>query len=68
MTDETNDGLGALAHENAETKKVALFPETAKSEHEWEQRAIEMHGNQQTIQLEAKPIENVLRARIARAD
>ena len=50
-------------HENSETGEVALFPETAKSEHEWEARALAMHEKQKTIRLVEKPEENALAAR-----
>jgi hypothetical protein len=74
MTEQT-DGLERLAevlarkrsgwhwHENSETGQVALFPETAKSEHEWETRATLMHDRQKTIRLDEKPVENALAAR-----
>ena len=50
-------------HEHSETGEVSLFPETAKSEHEWEARARAMHERQKTIRLDAKPEENALAAR-----
>lgn len=37
---------------------IAVLPMQAQDEGAWEQRALEMHGNQQVIELEAKPTEN----------
>lgn len=79
---EQIDGLAGLAdrlaimrsgwfrHVNAETGEFALFPYTAKSEAEWEQRALAMHEAQEPIRLDAKPEENTLaaRKRIMRGD
>ena len=79
---EQIDGLAGLAeqlsrkrsgwiwHENPETGALALFPETAKNEAEWERRALDMHEAQETIRLEAKPEVNTLaeRKRIIRGD
>jgi len=79
---EQIDGLAGLAeqllrkrsgwiwHENPETGALALFPETAKNEAEFEQRALDMHEAQETIRLEAKPEVNTLaeRKRIIRGD
>lgn len=81
MTEQI-DGLAALANElfwrrsdwhrhvNAETGALALFPKTAKDVDEWEQRALAMHAQQETIRLDAKPEENTLaaRKRIMRGD
>ena len=48
---------------------VAIMPMQAKDETAWEQRAVEMHGNQQVITLEEKPKENNLaRAKMTRSD
>lgn len=57
-------------HENSETGALAIFPKTAKSESEWEARALLMHDQQVTIRLESKPLENqmALRKRLARGD
>lgn len=52
---------------NPENGNFALFPETAKSESAWEQRAIQMHENQVPIRIEPKPQENAMR-RIVRGD
>lgn len=46
---------------------IAVLPMTAQSDEAWEQRALEMHDSQQTITLEAKPIENTL-TRVQRGD
>lgn len=46
---------------------IAVLPMTATSDEAWEQRALEMHGGQKTITLEAKPVENNM-ARITRGD
>lgn len=46
---------------------VAVLPMTAPSDEQWEQRAVEMHGNQKVITIEAKPVENTL-ARVQRGD
>ena len=54
-------------HENPETGAVFLIPETAKNEAEWEQRALLMHSKQETITIEAKPVENQMN-RIVRGD
>ena len=54
-------------HENPVTGAVALFPETAKNEAEWESRALAMHAEQEAITLPPKPRENAL-SRIVRAD
>ncbi len=52
------------------TGALALFPKTAKDVDEWEQRALAMHAQQETIRLDAKPEENTLaaRKRIMRGD
>ena len=55
-------------HENPETGAVALFPETAKNEAEWETRALLMHASQEAITLAPKPLENTLAQRVVRAD
>ena len=82
MTDENSDGLsglvhalairrsGYIRHENAETGAIVFFPEMAKSEHEWEARALEMHNAQIPVVLERKAEENVLanRVRVIRGD
>ena len=80
MTEQNDDGLDALSdelailrsdwdwHFNPETGALAcIIPKTAKSEDEWEQRALEMHSAQRTIVPSPKPRENAL-SRIARAD
>lgn len=46
---------------------VAVLPMTAKNEDQWEQRALEMHQEQDIITLEDKPTENVLE-RMTRGD
>jgi len=46
---------------------IAVLPMTAQSDEAWEQRALEMHGGQKTITLEAKPVENNL-DRVKRGD
>lgn len=46
---------------------IAVLPMTATSDEAWEQRALEMHGDQKTITLEAKPVENNM-ARVTRGD
>ena len=82
MTEQISDGLAALTEQlrrqrsgwfwvdNPETGGFALFPNTAKNEAEWEQRALAMHNAQETIRLAAKPTENTLEARkgIVRGD
>lgn len=50
---------------------VAVMPMQAPDEGAWEQRAIEMHGDQTLIQLEEKPKENLMiqaRAKVTRSD
>jgi hypothetical protein len=42
---------------------VAVLPMQAKNEEAWEQRAIDMHGDQSLIVLEDKPVENTLEKR-----
>ena len=54
-------------HENPETGAVVLFPETAKNEAEWEQRALLMHREQVSLTLKPKPSENTM-TRIERGD
>ena len=54
-------------HENPVTGAVVLFPETAKNEAEWEQRALLMHASQEIIRLQPKPLENTM-TRIKRGD
>lgn len=39
---------------------VAVLPMTAQNEDDWERRAVEMHAGQDTIELEAKVVENNL--------
>lgn len=46
---------------------IAVLPMTAKNEEQWEQRAIEMHGGQKALTLEAKPTENNMN-RVQRSD
>lgn len=46
---------------------IAVLPMTAKSDEQWEQRAVLMHSEQKTITIEAKPVENQM-ARIKRGD
>lgn len=46
---------------------IAVLPMTAKSEDQWEKRALLMHDEQKTITIEAKPVENQM-ARIKRGD
>ena len=46
---------------------IAVLPMTAKNDDEWEKRALEMHGNQQVITLEAKPQQNHLQ-KMTRSD
>lgn len=46
---------------------IAVLPMTAQSEDQWEQRALLMHSKQETITIEAKPVENQM-ARIQRGD
>lgn len=46
---------------------IAVLPMTAQSEDQWEQRALLMHSKQETITIEAKPVENQM-ARIKRGD
>lgn len=46
---------------------IAVLPMTAPSDEQWEQRAVNMHDNQKTITIEAKPVENTL-ARVQRGD
>jgi hypothetical protein len=41
----------------------AVVPDTAKSEEDWESRAVEMHQNQKVITLEDKPTENHFKGR-----
>ena len=76
---EQIDGLAGLAeqllrkrsgwiwHENPETGALALFPETAKNEAEWERRALAQNAEAEAMEranrLEAKPEENALAAR-----
>ena len=55
-------------HENPETGAVALFPETAKNEAEWEARALLMHAEQTPVTLAPKPRGNTLAERVVRAD
>ena len=54
-------------HENPVTGAVALFPETAKNEAEWEARALLMHREQVSLTLKPKPVENTM-TRIERGD
>lgn len=42
---------------------IAVLPMQAQDENAWEQRAIEMHGEQKVIELEAKPVENTYAGR-----
>ena len=53
---------------NPETGAMALFPETAKDVDAWEQRADMMHRAQEPVTLKPKPLENILAARVVRAD
>jgi hypothetical protein len=46
---------------------VAVLPMTAKSEEDWEARAVEMHGNQTLVEVEAKVEENEL-IKVTRGD
>ncbi len=46
---------------------VAVLPMTAVNEDEWEKRAVEMHSNQEVIELEAKDVTNHME-RIQRGD
>ncbi len=46
---------------------IAVLPMTAQNDDQWEQRAVLMHGEQKTITIEAKPVENQM-ARIKRSD
>lgn len=46
---------------------IAVLPMTAQSEEVWEQSAAQMHGQQKTIVIEAKPVENHM-TRIKRSD
>jgi hypothetical protein len=46
---------------------IAVLPMTAPDEGSWEKRAVDMHSNQVTIDVEAKPVENNL-SRITRGD
>ncbi len=75
MTDNIDDLMSDLywldsgfhRHVNSETGAMAIFPETAKSEHDWEARALAMHENQRTIIPAPKPRENAM-TRITRGD
>ena len=75
MTDNIDDlmadlywlGSGWHRHVNPETGAVALFPETAKDDDQWQARAIQMHAAQVPVTLAPKPLENAMR-RIVRAD
>ena len=69
--------MGALArkngpwiwHENPETGDLAVFPKTAKSDQEWEVRALLMHSEQEMITIEDKPTQNEFaRQRMVRGD
>lgn len=46
---------------------IAVLPMTAKNDDDWEARAVNMHGSQTVIELEAKPVENTLK-RVTRGD
>lgn len=50
---------------------VAIMPMQAKDDNDWESRAIQMHGDQEVITLEAKPKENLMiqaKASVQRSD
>jgi hypothetical protein len=46
---------------------VAILPIQAKSDDDWEKRAVTMHSNQTVIELDAKPVENT-RLSVKRGD
>jgi len=46
---------------------IAVMPMTAKNDDAWEDRALEMHGGQTLVQIEAKPTENAM-LRVKRGD
>ena len=60
-TDDASDSdLVCRIHRNSENGNIAILPETAKSESEWESRALLMHSQQVGITVEPKPLENAL--------
>ena len=56
-TDDASDSdLICLIHRNSENGNIAIFPQTAKSESEWEKRALAMTAAQQPLpRLADKP-------------
>lgn len=60
IDDASDADLVCRIYRNSENGNIAILPETAKSESEWEKRALLMHSQQVGTKVEPKPQENLL--------